>query len=109
VAPCAIDVGSLLSMMATMPPGTAAQMMAQLSPVLSQEVQTLAVFVTPGSLPPPPDSAKLGKIVAHLDLMDRNAILRAVPAEELGAVLVFEQWELAAFFASGVPVSGTCV
>jgi hypothetical protein len=95
-------------MMASMPPRTAAQMVAQLSPRLSQEVQTLAVLVTPGSLSPPPDSARLGKIIAHLDLMDRNAILSVVPAEDLAAVLVFEQWELAAFFASGVPVPATC-
>ena len=69
---CGTDVTDLLATIAAMPPSAQAQVVGSLSP----ELFVALTVDSSNSLAPAPDNATLGRILTHLGLPDRNAIVR---------------------------------
>lgn len=101
---CGTDVTDLLATIVAMPPSAQAQVVGSLSPELSNGLGNLALTVdSSNSLAPAPDNTTLGRILPHLGLQDRNAIVRALPAERRSAVVAAEQSAAVALWVSGAP------
>lgn len=80
------DIGDVVTAVAAMPPKVGAQVVASLSPELS-EVFGVATFLT---LPAPPDTATLGSVLLRLDSGDAKAIMSGLPATQQDALAAVE-------------------